>query len=118
MSIIFAVGIFSCNGPKNASAPEILEEFRKDEAAAVEKYLDKRLVVYVPIQLMVKNIDGGVTIIYTDYKTDYSVQFNIAPSQLGSAKNLTTNTIAQLSGICADGGKNRDIVFKDCKVVE
>lgn len=118
LTITVTAVVFACQSPKNPTALEILTNFREDEAAAVEKYLDKQLIVDVPVQMMIQNRDGGLTILYTDYKTDYSIQFNVSPKQLPSAKNLKTNTIARISGKCADGGKNRDIVLTDCKVIE
>ena len=113
-----SISIFSCNNQSSTSAQEILNAFRTEEAKAVEKYLDKTLVVDVPVEIMIPDRDGGIIILYTDHKSEFSVQFKIPKKNLDSAKLLKTYTVARISGICADGGRSRDILFKDCVVLQ
>lgn len=112
---ILAIG---CKNKLETTAPQLLSEFRTDETKAIATYLDKQVEVAVPIQIMMQDRNGGIYIIFNDNKSEYGIQFNIPKSEMTSAKKIKTNTVAYIVGTCVDAGKGKDIVFKNCKVVQ
>lgn len=108
----------SCENKLETTAPELLNEFRTNEAKAIATYLDKQVEIAVPIQIMMQDMNGGIFIIFNDNKSEYGIQFNIPKAEMASAKKIKANTVAYIVGTCADAGKGKDIVFKNCKVVE
>ena len=109
--------VVGCKGKLEVTASQLMQEFKDDEKAAIAKYLDKEVTVAVPVQIMILGFDGGLVISYNNHVDENNIEFNIPKSDLKNAKSLKTGEVANIAGVCANAGKGRDIVFKNCKVV-
>ncbi len=117
LMLAITVLVTACNSKIEVTAAQLMQEFKTDEKAAIAKYLDKEVTVAVPVQIMILGFDGGLVITYNNNVEETNIEFNIPKSELKNAKSLKTGEVANISGICANAGKGRDIVFKNCKVI-
>ena len=117
--LILAIsGLLSaCHNKLEVTASQLMQDFKTDEKAAIAKYLDKEVTVAVPIQIMILGFDGGLVISYNNNIDNTNIEFNIPKSELKIAKSLKTGEVSNIIGVCANAGKGRDIVFKNCRVV-
>ena len=106
----------ACNNKLEVTAAQLMQDFKTDEKAAIAKYLDKEVTVAVPVQIMILGFDGGLVISYNNNMDENNIEFSIPKSELKNAKSLKTGEVANIVGVCANAGKGKDIVFKNCKV--
>ncbi|TAH26444.1 MAG: hypothetical protein EAZ07_04245 [Cytophagales bacterium] len=99
-------------------AKVLINDFRTNQKKAVELYLDKEIVVAVPIQVMLPNGNDGIMISYNDYIGINNIEFYIPKIHIESAKKIKVNTVQLIQGICSEGGGSKDVIFRNCKVIQ